>query len=65
MAIIKKACKGFGTDEAKVNAVIVPIAAVRLPVLAYSYKLKEGKDLEKLLEKELKGNHETLILQVS
>jgi hypothetical protein len=29
--------------------------AVRLPVLKYAYKAREGKDLERLLEKELKG----------
>ncbi|KAK4050593.1 hypothetical protein OIV83_003319 [Microbotryomycetes sp. JL201] len=62
--IIKKACKGFGTDEAKINSVLVPMPAVRLPVLRYTYKSKEGKDLEKLLEKELKGNHERVILNL-
>ncbi|KAK4054957.1 hypothetical protein OIO90_003298 [Microbotryomycetes sp. JL221] len=61
---IKKACKGFGTDEDKINGVLVPMPAVRLPVLRYAYKSKEGKDLEKLLEKELKGNHERVILNL-
>lgn len=63
--VIKKACKGFGTDEAKITSVLMPMPAVRLPVLKYAYKAREGKDMEKLLEKELKGNYETLILQVS
>ncbi|KAM0791684.1 hypothetical protein ACM66B_003958 [Microbotryomycetes sp. NB124-2] len=62
--VIKKACKGFGTDEAKINGVLVPMPAVRLPVLRYTYKSKEGKDLEKLLEKELKGNHERVIMNL-
>lgn len=44
---------------------LVPMPAVRLPVLRYAYKSKEGKDLEKFLEKELKGNHERVILNVS
>ncbi|ORY62705.1 hypothetical protein BCR35DRAFT_355111 [Leucosporidium creatinivorum] len=61
---IKKACKGFGTDEAKITSIIMPMPAVRLPVLKYAYKAREGKDLEKLLEKELRGNYETLVLQV-
>lgn len=33
----------------------MPMPAIRLPVLKYAYKAREGKDLEKLLEKELRG----------
>lgn len=43
------------TDEAKINGVLMNMPAVRLPVLKYAYKAREGKDLERLLEKELKG----------
>ncbi|SGZ12646.1 BQ5605_C028g10519 [Microbotryum silenes-dioicae] len=61
---IKTACKGFGTNEDKITLVVTALPAVRIPPLIYAYKAREGKDMIKLLEKELRGNYETLILQI-
>lgn len=52
------------TDEGKIHTVLMNMPAVRLPVLKHTYKAREGKDLETLMKKELKGDHETLIVQV-
>ncbi|SCV73439.1 BQ2448_7365 [Microbotryum intermedium] len=61
---IKKACKGLGTNEDKITGVVATLQAVRIPPLIYAYKAREGKDMIKLLEKELRGNYETLIVQI-
>ncbi|KAM0754621.1 Annexin [Meredithblackwellia eburnea MCA 4105] len=61
---IHKACKGFGTDEKKVTASIVPLTATAIPPLVHAYKARHGTDLHKLLEKELSGNYENVILSI-
>ncbi|KAK4700219.1 hypothetical protein P7C70_g6028, partial [Phenoliferia sp. Uapishka_3] len=61
---IHKACKGFGTDEAKVIASVAPLSAAAVPVLCHAYRARHGVDLVPLLKKELGGRLEDIILSI-
>ncbi|KAK4700220.1 hypothetical protein P7C70_g6029, partial [Phenoliferia sp. Uapishka_3] len=61
---IQKACKGFGTDEAKVIKSIAPLSAAAIPVLCHAYKARHGVDLVPLLEKELGGRLDEIVLAI-
>ncbi|KAL8278285.1 hypothetical protein RQP46_009317 [Phenoliferia psychrophenolica] len=61
---IHSACKGFGTNEAKVTASVAPLSAAAIPPLIHAYKARHGTDLVKLLEKELGGSYEDVIVGI-
>ncbi|EIW65745.1 hypothetical protein TREMEDRAFT_70412 [Tremella mesenterica DSM 1558] len=60
---IRKATKGFGTDEKSLIDVLAPLDAFQMDVLSRTYEQMVGKSLRKTLEKELSGWVEyTLVL---
>lgn len=58
---IRKACKGFGTDEKALHRVLCNKPAEQMEVLQEAYKRKFGKDLISLLKSELSGHHEATL----
>ncbi|OCF46073.1 annexin XIV [Kwoniella heveanensis CBS 569] len=60
---IRKATKGFGTDERTLIDVLAPLDAFQIDVLARTYEQTVGRSLKKTLEKELSSWLEyTLVL---
>lgn len=60
---IRKATKGFGTDESTLINTLAPLDAFQIDVLARTYEQQTGRSLQKELEKELSGWVEyTLVL---
>ena len=54
--------QGFGTDQTALINVLVSIPPLRLPPLAAAYRQTNSKDLLPLLEKELTGNLEQVLM---
>lgn len=52
---IRKATKGFGTDEALLIRTLAPLDAFQVDALSNQFKASTGKDLLKVLEKETSG----------
>ncbi|KAL7424955.1 Annexin C1 [Cryptotrichosporon argae] len=60
---IRKATKGFGTDERALIDTLAPLDAFQVDILARTYEQLVGRSLQKTLEKELSGWLEyTLVL---
>jgi annexin A7/11 len=56
--VIRKACRGFGTDESALNKVLCgggPRPWSEIEILKEAWKRREGKDLESTLKSELSG----------
>ena len=58
---IRKATKGFGTDEGALIATLVPLDAFQMDALERAFKATTGKDLLKTLEKETSGWFEAVL----
>ncbi|GAC93705.1 hypothetical protein PHSY_001270 [Pseudozyma hubeiensis SY62] len=52
---IRKATKGFGTDEGALIATLAPLDAWQIDALRHTFKATVGKDLLTVLEKETSG----------
>lgn len=52
---IRKACKGFGTDEKTIIETLAPLDAYQIDSLSHAYKSTAGKGLLHQLEKETSG----------
>ncbi len=52
---IRKATKGFGTDEGALIATLAPLDAYQIDALRNTFKATVGKDLLQVLEKETSG----------
>lgn len=52
---IRKATKGFGTDEGALIATLAPLDAFQVDALRTSFKATVGKDLLQVIEKETSG----------
>ncbi|EPQ29823.1 uncharacterized protein PFL1_02496 [Pseudozyma flocculosa PF-1] len=52
---IRKATKGFGTDEGALIATLAPMDAMQVDAVSRAFKATTGKDLLKVLEKETSG----------
>ncbi|CDR87406.1 related to annexin XIV [Sporisorium scitamineum] len=52
---IRKATKGFGTDEGALIATLAPLDAYQIDALRNTFKATVGKDLPTVLEKETSG----------
>lgn len=52
---IRKATKGFGTDEGALIATLAPLDAYQIDALRHTFKATVGKDLLAVLEKETSG----------
>ncbi|GAK65469.1 annexin a4 [Moesziomyces antarcticus] len=52
---IRKATKGFGTDEGSLIATLAPLDAFQIDALRHTFKATVGKDLLQVLEKETSG----------
>jgi annexin A7/11 len=50
---IRKATKGFGTDEKTIIDTLAPLDPFQVDVLARNYEQTTGRSLQKTLEKEL------------
>ena len=55
-AAIRKACKGFGTDEDGLIAALGPLDPVKRAHVARHYEEEYGKSLPKLMDKECSGD---------
>ncbi|KAL7417105.1 hypothetical protein BDY24DRAFT_426420 [Mrakia frigida] len=55
---IRKATKGFGTDEKAMIAVLAPLTAPQMHVLGKSFEAQVGRTLIDVVEKETKGDFE-------
>ncbi|KAL0571115.1 hypothetical protein V5O48_010847 [Marasmius crinis-equi] len=53
---IRKATKGFGTDETAIITTLVPLDPIKLANLSTAFRTKSGKDLAAVLDKETSGN---------
>lgn len=58
---IRKATKGFGTDEAALINTIAPLDVFQMDALTRSFKSQTGKDLLQVLEKETSGYFENAL----
>ncbi|KAI5480428.1 annexin XIV [Pseudohyphozyma bogoriensis] len=58
---VYKACKGIGTNEKQLNATIIPLPAVRLPVLKNAYRARHAKAMEEVVKSELGGHYKDLM----
>ncbi|PWY98369.1 Annexin [Testicularia cyperi] len=52
---IRKATKGFGTDEGAIITTLAPLDAFQVDALRHTFKATVGKDLLQVLEKETSG----------
>ncbi|EST09621.2 Annexin repeat [Kalmanozyma brasiliensis GHG001] len=52
---VRKATKGFGTDEGALIATLAPLDAYQIDALRHQFKATVGKDLLTVLEKETSG----------
>lgn len=58
---IRKATKGFGTDEKALIATLAPLDAIQMDAVSRHFVATTGKDLIKVLEKETSGNFEGVL----
>lgn len=61
---LRKAMKGFGTDENTLIQVLARMPAVEIPVLKQTFRQRHGRDLEHDVEKEVSGYFETALLSI-
>ncbi|KAI5475861.1 isocitrate lyase, mitochondrial [Pseudohyphozyma bogoriensis] len=61
---IKKATKGFGTNESLLTTTLtsIPSPSLRLPVLKHTWRSKNGTTMEEMLVKELRGKYEDTLV---
>jgi len=62
--VIKKACKGAGTDEDGIVDILCTATNCELKLIKDAYKIMEGDDMEDNLKKELSGDFQDLIVAV-
>ncbi|GFN89710.1 Annexin [Plakobranchus ocellatus] len=62
--VLRKAMKGFGTDEAAIISVLSKRSQEQRQKIALTYKTQFGKDLGKELSSELSGNFKTLCVEM-
>lgn len=62
--VLRKAMKGFGTDEAAIISVLSKRSQEQRQQIATTYKTQFGKDLGKELSSELSGNFKTLCVEM-
>ncbi|KAL9937040.1 hypothetical protein V8E36_004275 [Tilletia maclaganii] len=58
---VRKATKGFGTDEALLIQVLTPLDAWQADTLQHAFKAQTGKDLISVIEKETSGYFENVL----
>ncbi|PWN53434.1 Annexin [Violaceomyces palustris] len=58
---IRKATKGFGTDEGALISTLAPLDAFQVDALRHTFKAQVGKDLVTVLEKETSGWFENVL----
>ena len=61
---LRKAMKGFGTNENLLIQILTPIPAVEIPALKGQYHQRHHRHLEHDVESEISGNFETAMLQI-
>ncbi|OQR68889.1 annexin A13-like [Tropilaelaps mercedesae] len=59
---LRKAMKGFGTDEAAIISILCARTSTQRMALVPAYKQMHGRDLIKDLKSELSGNFESVII---
>ncbi|CAG7733956.1 unnamed protein product [Allacma fusca] len=62
---IKKACKGVGTDEETLVDVLCTANNCQIKLISEAYKAMYDDDLEEVLDKELSGDFQKLMIAVS
>lgn len=62
---LRKAMKGFGTNEKKLNEVIAPKSNAEMQKIRGAFKTKIGRDLIKDLKSETSGNYENILVALT
>lgn len=61
---LRKAMKGFGTDENTLIQILARMPAVEIPVIKQTFHQRHSRNLEHDVEKEVSGHFETALLSI-